>query len=78
MESYMLARALETHALSEKPKDVEWMHILLSFLKSYVEHRGADMLLPSHNSPEYLLKFLTELKDAASQSENGAQSVEEY
>jgi hypothetical protein len=67
----MLARALDTHGRSEKPQDVEWMHILLSFLKSYVEHRGADMLFPTDNPTEYISKYVTSLMEAASGLENG-------
>ncbi|RXW22699.1 hypothetical protein EST38_g3139 [Candolleomyces aberdarensis] len=71
LESYMLARALDTHSRSEKAQDVEWMHILLSFLKSYVEHRGADMLFPTDNPTEYISKLVTSLMEAASGLENG-------
>jgi hypothetical protein len=67
----MLSRALDTHALTKKAQDGEWMHILLNFLKSYVEHRGADMLIPIENPTAYVLKFVVALKEVASATETG-------
>lgn len=67
----MLSRALDTHALTQKGKDGEWVHILLDFLKSYVEHRGADMLIPIDDPEAYVSKFVVALKDVASGIDSG-------
>ena len=67
----MLSRALDTHAMTQKGQDGEWMHILLNFLKSYVEHRGADMLIPIGDPTAYVLKFVVALKEVATAIETG-------
>lgn len=67
----MLSRALDTHAMTQKGRDSEWIHILLDFLKAYVEHRGADMLIPIEDPQAYVAKFVVALKDVAATTENG-------
>ncbi|TFK43010.1 trafficking protein particle complex subunit 10 [Crucibulum laeve] len=71
LESYMLSRALDTHATLDKSQDVEWIHILLSFLKTYCEHRGTDLLLHEEDKLEYVSKLVNAMREAASQLENG-------
>lgn len=34
----MLSRALQTYSKLDRAQDVEWIHMVLSFLKTYIEH----------------------------------------
>ncbi|TFK72158.1 hypothetical protein BDN72DRAFT_836546 [Pluteus cervinus] len=65
LESFMLSRALDTHAALGKPKDTEWIHILLSFLKVYVECEGNDLLLHGEEKIDYVRRLITEMRQTA-------------
>jgi trafficking protein particle complex subunit 10 len=45
LQSYMLSRALHAHAGLGKPKDKEWIHILLSFLNTWLDSVGTPLTL---------------------------------
>ncbi|KAK0459605.1 uncharacterized protein EV420DRAFT_1307323 [Desarmillaria tabescens] len=64
LQSLMLSRALDIHESLEKPKDREWIHILLSFLSTYVEN-GAELLLCEQDALVYVRRLVGELKSAA-------------
>ncbi|KAG7452626.1 uncharacterized protein BT62DRAFT_939661 [Guyanagaster necrorhizus] len=66
LQSLMLSRALDIHESLEKPKDREWMHILLSSLSIYIES-GAELLLCEQNAQVYVSRLVGELKNAASE-----------
>lgn len=66
LESYMLSRALDTHAKLNKEQDVEWIHILLAFLKTCVEHQGSEMLMPESDKLEYVSNLVKAMKLSAS------------
>ncbi|KAF8652735.1 hypothetical protein AX16_004233 [Volvariella volvacea WC 439] len=70
LESFMLSRALDTHALMSKPKDTEWIHILLSYIKTYVDCEGTDMLLHGQDRVDYLSGLLEQLISAAAALEH--------
>ncbi len=66
----MLSRALDTHDALEKRKDREWMHVLLSFLATYVEH-GTDLLLSKEDVTTYIRDLVVELRKSASELDQG-------
>ncbi|TFK27359.1 hypothetical protein FA15DRAFT_666419 [Coprinopsis marcescibilis] len=70
MESYMFSRALDTHKKLEKPRDSEWIHLILSFLKAFVENSGAEALISSSNSNGYVSDFVHEVKEVAAGLDN--------
>ncbi|KAI0636805.1 trafficking protein particle complex subunit 10 [Trametes polyzona] len=65
LEAFMLNRALDIHASAEKPKDREWIHILLHFLRAYVDDMGMDLLLSTEDKEAYVSQLVAALKDAA-------------
>ncbi|KAG5647176.1 hypothetical protein DXG03_001133 [Asterophora parasitica] len=71
LESFMLSRALDTHEVFEKDKDTEWIHILLSFLKSYVDSQGSELFLHSEDKVEYVTRLVESLRLAASRLDTG-------
>ncbi|CAA7265369.1 unnamed protein product [Cyclocybe aegerita] len=62
LESFMLSRALDTHVAFDKPKDAEWIHIVLSFLKAYVEHYDEEMLMHNVDKVDYVSKLIESLR----------------
>ena len=71
----MLNRALSIHDAAEKPKDREWIHILLHFLRAYVEDGGRDLLLSEEDNKAYVEGLIAALKEAAQSLDNGETSV---
>ncbi|KAF8061615.1 trafficking protein particle complex subunit 10 [Lyophyllum atratum] len=69
LESFMLSRALDTHADFQQEKDTEWIHILLSFLKSYIDNQGSELLIHEEDKVEYITKLVDSLRQAASKLE---------
>ncbi|KAI0647217.1 trafficking protein particle complex subunit 10 [Trametes meyenii] len=65
LEAFMLNRALDIHASTEKPKDREWIHILLHFLRAYVDDVGMDLLLSKEDSEAYVTQLVSVLRAAA-------------
>ncbi|KAJ7740726.1 trafficking protein particle complex subunit 10 [Mycena maculata] len=70
LESLMLSLALDTYAELDKSKDREWIHILLSFLKTYVETVGLDLLMHEEDSAEYISRLVQAMKDSATALES--------
>lgn len=71
LESYMLSRALDTHTEMKQPRDNEWMHNLLSYLKSFIEHQGSELLIHEDDKIEYVSRLVSSLTDAANDLESG-------
>jgi hypothetical protein len=67
----MLSLALDTHAELDKTKDREWIHILLSFLKTYVDTVGLDLLMHEEDSVEYISRLVQAMRDSATMLESG-------
>ncbi|KAG5732737.1 Trafficking protein particle complex subunit 10 [Termitomyces sp. T112] len=65
LEAFMLSRALDTHTDYQQEKDTEWIHILLSFLKSYVDNLGAELLMHEKDQVEYITRLVENLHQAA-------------
>ncbi|KDR81848.1 hypothetical protein GALMADRAFT_240099 [Galerina marginata CBS 339.88] len=61
LESFMLSRALDTHVNLDMPKNVEWIHIVLSFLKAYVEH-DSEMLMHQVDKVDYVSQLVMSLR----------------
>lgn len=66
----MLNHALNIHDAAEKPKDREWIHILLHFLRAYVEDGGRDLLSEEDNKA-YMERLIAALREAAQNLDNG-------
>lgn len=71
----MLSRALDTHSEMKKLKDTEWIHILLSFLKTYIENLGSELLMHEDDKTAYVTKLVNDMGRAASELEGGTLSV---
>ena len=67
----MLNRALDIHASAEKPRDREWIHILLHFLRAYVDDMGRDLLMNKEDSEAYVAHLVQALNDAARELDSG-------
>ena len=67
----MLNRALSIHASAEKAKDREWIHVLLHFLRAYVDSMGRDLLLGEEDSKSYIEGLVTSLRTAAQALDSG-------
>ncbi|OBZ75937.1 Trafficking protein particle complex subunit 10 [Grifola frondosa] len=65
LESFMLTRALHVHSSAEKPRDRDWIHVLLHFLKAYVEDMGKELLIEEEDYESYISGLVSALKDAA-------------
>ncbi|KAI6109597.1 trafficking protein particle complex subunit 10 [Pisolithus sp. B1] len=64
LESFMLSRAIDTHTLLQKPRDREWIHLLLAFLRTYVNETSTEPLI-SHNIDHYVTKLATALREVS-------------
>lgn len=67
----MLSRALETHSIAEKPKNREWIHILLAFFKTYAESAGAELVMSEESKVAYMTQLMDALKNAVSSLDAG-------
>jgi hypothetical protein len=67
----MLHRALETHRQLEKPRDTEWLHVVLSFLKAYVEHQNDEILIQEMDKVGYVSKLVNSLRKSVESLESG-------
>lgn len=67
----MLSQALDTHYRLEKPKDRDWLHILLSFLKSYVHDLGEALLMHEEDKASYVNDLVAAMKTSADDLDSG-------
>lgn len=67
----MLTRSLDLHATSDKPKDKEWINVLLEFLKAYVQDLGKALLINQDDHVAYTTSLVNSLRDAASKLDSG-------
>ncbi|KAK1232281.1 hypothetical protein PQX77_004655 [Marasmius sp. AFHP31] len=74
LESSSLRHALDTHAALDKPRDREWILILLSFMKTYAESSGAELLMSEEDKAAYLSSLSDQLKLAAESLQEGKYS----
>jgi len=66
----MLSRALDTYDKLEVSEDTEWIHIVLSFLKTYVEH-DFETLMHTVDKVDYVSKLVDSLRLAVENLETG-------
>jgi hypothetical protein len=71
LESFMLSQALDIHADLNRTKDTEWIHILLSYLRTYVDNLGTKLLVHEAEKVSYVSELVDDMKTAASQLEGG-------
>ncbi|KAF9246256.1 trafficking protein particle complex subunit 10 [Melanogaster broomeanus] len=64
LESFMLSRAIDTHADLGKPRDREWIHILLAFLKTYVNETSTELLISEEDIKTYVSRLAVALREA--------------
>ncbi|KAJ3845286.1 trafficking protein particle complex subunit 10 [Lentinula raphanica] len=72
LESVMLTRALETHETAKKPKDRDWIHVLLAFFKTYAESGGTELLMPEESKSAYVSQCMSALEVAVTNLESGS------
>lgn len=70
----MLSRALDAHAEMDQPKDNEWMHNLLSYLKSLIEHKGDQLLIHQEDKEEYISQLVSLLTQTTQGLDSGETS----
>ena len=75
LESYMLFQALGIHNTAEKPKDREWVFILLNFLKAYVQDFGKELLMSEQDHVTYVTELIHDLREATRDAESGVYST---
>ena len=67
----MRMQALSIHTSTEQPKDADWAHIVLDFLKAYVEDMGAELLMDVDDHKAYVTGLIESLRHAASELQAG-------
>ena len=61
----MLTRALDLHSEAEKPRDREWITLLLEYLKAYVQDFGKALLITKEDHVAYTSSLISALSDSA-------------
>lgn len=64
-------QAVDIHSKLEKPKDREWIHIILDFLKAYVADLSQEFLMKNEDKTEYISGLIDNLRTAASDLDSG-------
>ena len=67
----MLSRAIDMHTALKKPRDREWIHILLAFLKTYVNDRSTELVMSDVDIMEYIAGLVSALREAAENLDSG-------
>lgn len=71
LEAFMLTKALDLHDSVEKPRDREWLLVLLEYLKAYVHDLGKALLVTKEDHVAYTSSLVRALREAASAVETG-------
>ncbi|KJA20255.1 hypothetical protein HYPSUDRAFT_142413 [Hypholoma sublateritium FD-334 SS-4] len=69
LESFMLSRALDTYNKLDRTQDVEWIHMVLSFLKTHVEH-NCEMLVGGVDKVTCVTTLISSLRESVERLEN--------
>jgi trafficking protein particle complex subunit 10 len=64
----MLSRAINTHAGLGSPQDREWIHILLSYLRTYTNDMDKEVL---SEDDKYVTQLISALRVASMSLESG-------
>ena len=67
----MLTRALDLHDSVEKPRDRDWLLILLEYLKAYVQYLGKALLITTDDHVAYTSSLVPALRETALALEAG-------
>ena len=67
----MRMQALSIHTSTEQPKDVDWAHIVLDFLKAYVEDMGAELLMDVDDHKAHVTGLIESMQHAAPELQAG-------
>lgn len=67
----MLSRAIDTHTALKKPRDREWIHIFLAFLKTYVNDKGTELVMSDEDIMKYTAGLVSALREAAEKLDSG-------
>ena len=67
----MLSQAIDIHAALGTARDQQWINIALSFLKSYVDDHGSDLLVPEDDKAAYVSRIVKALHDAVNNLDSG-------
>lgn len=68
----MLTKALDLHESTEKPRDRDWLSILLEYLKAYVHDLGKALLITKDDHVAYTSSLVQSLRQAAESLETGS------
>ena len=74
----MLNRALTIHESAGKAKDREWIHVLLHFLRAYVDSMGKDLLIGEEDSKAYIEGLVASLQDATEALDSGTSALDRF
>ncbi len=66
----MLSRALDTYGQLDRAQDVEWIHMVLSFLKTHVEH-NCEVLVGGVDKVACVATLINSLRVSVERLENG-------
>lgn len=64
-------QAMKLHSKLEKPKDREWVNVLLDFLKAYVGYLSQEFIMREEDKTEYISGLIDDLRKAASELDSG-------
>lgn len=67
----MLSRALDTHAKLDKSKDREWIHILLSYLKTYIDVLGMETSMHERDKDAHISQLVEAMRVSAGELDSG-------
>ncbi|KAI0341805.1 hypothetical protein BDW22DRAFT_1377071 [Trametopsis cervina] len=70
LEAFMLTRSLDLHATSQKPRDKEWLNVLLDFLKAYVQDLGKALLITTEDHVAYTTSLVGRLRETSESLES--------
>jgi trafficking protein particle complex subunit 10 len=71
LEAFMLTKSLDLHTESQKTKDADWIHVVLDYLKAYVQDMGKALLITVEDHVAYTSALVKSLREAASDLESG-------
>jgi hypothetical protein len=67
---YMHYRAMKIHSQMSIPRDREWIHVLLDFLKAYIVDMSQEFVV-QNNEKTYMSDIIDSLRIAASELQSG-------
>lgn len=69
-------QAVDIHSKLEKPRDREWIHVILDFLKAYVADLSQEFLMEDEDKIEYISGLTDMLREAANDLDSGQQQIQ--